>query len=299
MNTDVRIWLQTDHELAGSALAEAEKSFAEATLVLSRFLPESDLCALNAAAGKGARAVSPLLLEVLQLALGLSRETQGIFDPSVLHALCEAGYDATFERVEMEVDAPAPRRIRAQCGGWRDIVVDGDTVRLPPLVSVDLGGIAKGFMVDRVTTDLRKMGPVLVDAGGDIRASGLPGGQPWPVGIGHPLQPGTTIDVVGLRNEALVTSSIGKRRWRRGGRWMHHLIDPRTQEPAVTDLYAVTVLGKTAAISEAHAKVALILGTRDGQEYLASRRLRAWLVQESGDVLVTCADDGGARRRTG
>jgi thiamine biosynthesis lipoprotein len=283
MNTDVAAWLWSASPLAGVRLAEVERFFGQVEAALSRFRPQSELSRLNAAAGRGPQPVSSLLLEVLALALDAARSSGGLFDPTLLHALRAAGYDRSFEQIGLG-DAGPLLEAKAQSGsGWSQVLLDAaeGTVALPAGLGIDLGGIAKGWAVDAAAGQLGRWGAALVDAGGDIRSAGAPG-QPWPVAVQDPCDETRDLAVIGLADNAVATSSSGRRRWQRGGQSMHHLIDPRTGRPSRSDLHTVTVLAPTAVAAEVAAKVALLLGREAGQAYLASRGLAAWLIDYHG-----------------
>lgn len=290
MNTDVAAWLWSDSPLAGVRLRAVERFFAQVEAELSRFRPHSGLSRLNAAAGRGPQPVSPLLLEVLALALEAARASGGVFDPTVLHALQATGYDRSFEQIAADdSDTPHEPGIPAR-SGWQQVLLDAanGTVALPAGVGVDLGGIAKGWAVDQAARQLGQWGPALVDAGGDIRSIGAPG-EPWPVAVQDPFDERRDLAVVGLAGNAVATSSSGGRRWQRSGQTMHHLIDPRTGQPSRSDLHTVTVVAPTAVAAEVAAKVALLLGRQAGQQYLEGRQYAAWLVDHQGCVAVVPA----------
>ena len=115
-------------------------------------------------------------------------------------------------------------------------------------------------------------------------AAGGAGGPAWLVGLADPHQPDNDLAALALRNEAVATSSLARRRWQHHhGSPAHHLIDPRTGAPAITDLVSVTVIGPELPASEIHAKVALILGEDRGLAYLAAQpNLSALLVTTAG-----------------
>ena len=114
--------------------------------------------------------------------------------------------------------------------GWGRVKLDAaqGTVTLPKGLGIDLGGIAKGWAVDRATEMLAGQGidedAALVDAGGDIRASAAPGGEPWPIAVQDPLDAGSDLGGLKLSGGAVATSSVGGRRWQQNGQTMHHLI---------------------------------------------------------------------------
>ncbi|MCO5244687.1 MAG: FAD:protein FMN transferase [Anaerolineae bacterium] len=282
MNTDVGIWLWNPSRQVDRLMRHAMQRFEEAEAELSRFRPDSGLSRLNAAAGLGPQTVSPLLWTALNRAVEAARQTLGLFDPTVLDLLRAAGYDRSFELLDGSSDTLGPSA-KPSCG-WHQIRFYDSVgqVELPAGVGIDLGGIAKGWTVDRVAVSLATHGPVLVDAGGDIRAVGMPGGEPWPVAVQDPFDETRDCAVLALNGGAVATSSIGRRRWQRNGQTMHHLIDPRTGQPSDSDLHTVTVLADTAEEAEVSAKTVLMLGTQAGASWLKRRDLRGLLIDRRG-----------------
>ncbi|MCB0002277.1 MAG: FAD:protein FMN transferase [Anaerolineae bacterium] len=282
MNTDVGIWLWNPSRQVDRLMQHAMQRFEEAEAELSRFRPDSGLSRLNAAAGLGPQTVSPLLWTALNRAVEAARQTLGLFDPTVLDLLRAAGYDRSFELLNGSSDTLGPSA-KPSCG-WHQIRFYDSVgqVELPAGVGIDLGGIAKGWTVDRVAVSLATHGPVLVDAGGDIRAIGMPGGEPWPVAVQDPFDETRDCAVLALNGGAVATSSIGRRRWQRNGQTMHHLIDPRTGQPSDSDLHTVTVLADTAEEAEVSAKTVLMLGTQAGASWLKRRDLRGLLIDRRG-----------------
>jgi thiamine biosynthesis lipoprotein len=165
---------------AGEAAGRARRLFEDWERRLSRFRPDSELARLNAHPGRPVP-VGELLYRVLEAALRAARATGGVYDPTMAHQLARLGYDRSFERVP----ASSPRRAPAgPGGGWREVRMDpaARLVTLPPGVGVDLGGIAKGMAVDAAVERLSAagLGPVMVNAGGDLRVQGRPpGGGDW------------------------------------------------------------------------------------------------------------------------
>jgi thiamine biosynthesis lipoprotein len=243
MGTTIELILDADD--ADRAFAQAALEFERLEEVMSRFRPDSELSRLNA---HGVLDVSPDLAEVIELAVAARARTGGRFDPTVHDAVAAAGYDRTFDELEADTTVGAGT---APCGGH--VEVAGLHVEIEPGFRLDLGGIGKGFAAERVAQQLALVGPCLVNAGGDIAVRGVPVEGVWPVGV----EDGPTL---GLAGAGLATSGRDRRRWRRGGRELHHLIDPRTGAPAETDLVRVTAVGRDAVDAEVLAKVLLLAG---------------------------------------
>ncbi|MGH3315179.1 MAG: FAD:protein FMN transferase, partial [Nocardioidaceae bacterium] len=250
----------------------------------SRFLEDSELCRVNAAAGRPVR-VSSDTAQVVRRSVEAWRVTGGLFDPAVLAAVESAGYDKSFERLDTTAGT-RPGTSTRPSPGCDGIEVDGDTVRVPSGVRLDLGGIGKGYAADQVAYELRQAGATgaCVNLGGDVRVSGpADGGTGWAIGVTDPFDEAANMTTVSLDEGAVATSSRLRRRWRRGKEELHHLIDPRTGEPAQTSLVAVTVVAAQAHWAEILAKAALIAGKDAGRQLLEHNGLSALLVSEDGD----------------
>jgi thiamine biosynthesis lipoprotein len=154
-------------------------------------------------------------------------------------------------------------------------------------VRLDLGGVAKGWAADQAARRLAEAGPALVDAGGDISVSGpMADGLPWPIAIANPFAPDQSLGLALLARGAVATSGRDYRRWMRGGLEQHHIIDPRSGQPAQTDILSATIVAPDGPLAEMAAKVALILGSRAGLAWLDARpTLAGLLVLEDGRIL--------------
>lgn len=268
MNCGMGAWVAAaDAQAAEDRLAAVEAFIHATEAALSRFRPDSELSRLNAQAGQPVQ-VSPLLAELLALALASARQTDGFYDPTMLAALEAAGYDRSFEQLGPIADA---RPLTAPAYTWRDFQFDAKSRRviLPMGMRLDLGGIVKGWAADRAAEMLTEVGGCLVDVGGDLMARGQPVEYPaWPVGVADPRDPDRDLALLMLKDRGVATSGTDYRRWQQGDAVRHHIIDPRTHRPAETDLLSVTVVAPTATQADLHAKVALMLGAVEGRRYL-------------------------------
>lgn len=263
---------------------------------LSRFRPDSELSQINLHAGREVK-VSPVMHEVLREALRAGRDSDGLVSPLVLDALEASGYSRSFDEMDPEVD-----RYDGLDGnrGWTAQVSSIDsapmsiqlnarsrTVQLASSARLDLGGIAKGWAADRAARRLSRLGPALVDSGGDIAVNGpMADGEPWPVGVTDPFDSQKQIDLLLLDRGGVATSGRDYRRWLKDRVWQHHIIDPRSGLPAQTDVLTATVVAPSAQVAEMAAKVVLILGSWQGIHWLERRpELAGLLVLDDGEIV--------------
>lgn len=269
--------IDRDDARAAKQLAAVPSWFEDWEQQLSRFRADSALSQLNAAAGHPAL-VPPALWQVIHVALDAARLSDSLVQPALLTALEAAGYDRSFDQIVRQgtVDrAPLP------AADWRSITTDRgtSTITLPSGMRLDLGGIAKGWAADQAAQRLAETGPALIDAGGDIAASGpMADGSPWPIAIANPFAPDQSLGQLLLVRGAIATSGRDYRRWIRDGVEQHHIIDPRTGQPAQTDVLSATIVAPDGPSAEMAAKVALILGSRAALAWLDARPTLAGLL---------------------
>jgi len=258
MATEVSVQLSTEPWRvleAEAALAACFSWFAEVERRLSRFQPESELCALNRSAGNWF-AASETLYTAVFVAIQAGFATNGLFNPALLHQLEALGYDRDFSLLSQREESadgsatPAPPTRAESLTAWQATFFDSarQRIRLPQSVALDLGGIAKGWAADVALERYCQPFPgALINVGGDLRLQGGPQpGQPWTIGLRDPRDtsaaqviPGDAGDVAEAWNRAtlafsrgaLATSGAVRRWWRKDGARYHHLLDPRTGQP--------------------------------------------------------------------
>jgi thiamine biosynthesis lipoprotein len=251
----------------------------------SRFRPSSELSRLNAAAGAPV-VLSPTTYDAVARAVEAWHATNGRYDPTVLTALQAAGYDRDFASVTRT--GPALDALPVPSAGCGDVELDPvvRSVRLPPGVSFDLGGIGKGLAADLVAHAVVDAGAdgVLVNLGGDARVLGdSPRAEGWVVEFENPLAFGP-LGCARLAGGAVCTTTRTKRKWTRGGAPQHHVIDPATGAPSWSGLASVTVLSSEAWWAEILAKAAFVAGPKTGRALLASHGVTGLLVHDDGRV---------------
>jgi FAD:protein FMN transferase len=273
MNTTVLLAAEGERAIDGM---QAAKTFIdECEQRFSRFLPGSELTDLNRSAGEWVK-VSDDLMEMLELAQKYYDETQGIFDPTILADLKRAGYDRSMDIIQANGasdEVPAPQWTSRSA--FRQMSLDpGDNkVLLPRDVEIDLGGIAKGWIVKEAAGLLHQYSNVCgVSAGGDILFIGQPkDGLGWDVYLEDPRDPAQMLAQLNLPSGAVATSSVLKRSWRQAGKPRHHLIDPRTGEPAQTEWLSVTVFCPDIIAADVYAKTILIGGRHVAENLLQTK----------------------------
>jgi thiamine biosynthesis lipoprotein len=281
MGTDIE--LMSARDLDGATVDSVRNWFEEVESRLSRFRPASELSMLNASGGRPFLA-SPMLREVLRGAWAAARESDGLFDPTVLRNVQAAGYRESFETLGPDVEAGDAVATR----GKDEIDITDEAITLPEGVGIDLGGYAKGWTVDRAARLLRGCEPWLLNAGGDMLGNGDgPEGEGWLIGVEDPYARGADQLVLRVRDRAVATSTTMRRRWlTTDGQVGHHLIDPRTGRPSESDLASVTVVARTTVEAEVQAKVLLLLGRRAAMEKIAREGLSAVLIDTAGASTV-------------
>jgi thiamine biosynthesis lipoprotein len=267
-----------------SALADAERllraELDALDLACSRFRSDSEVRALPA--GRPAQ-VTPLLRDALEAALWTAQATGGLVDLTVGEAVARLGYDRDFAGVA--ADGPAvPAGLPAP--GWWRVRLVGDQVVVPDGVCLDLGASAKAFAADRAAVRIAAECDcgVLVSLGGDLAVAGSAPDGGWLVSVGDDHRRAEPDDpVVSISSGGLATSSVAYRSWRRGGRTVHHIIDPRTGDVPERVWRTVSVAAGSCLSANAASTAAVVLG-QDAPQWLSERSLPARLVSMDGSV---------------
>ena len=283
-----------DH--AGGAMAAVDAVLAALDRQASRFRPDSEISWLHRSSG-GLFMLSDGLAEAVGVALEAARWTGGLTDPTVGQALISLGYDRDFVTIDPDSRDPVPAPVPAP--GWRQVRLDGPLLHLPFGVRLDLGATAKGLGSDRaaraVLAAAEHAGGALISLGGDIATAGIPPRGGWPIlaagqsGHDGADAPGTDPasaglgQLVRLPHGAVATSSIGYRSWRREGRVVHHIVDPRTGLPARGPWQTASVAAMTCADANAAATAAIVAGGH-AVDWLTDAGLPARLVSHGGQV---------------
>ena len=244
----------------------------------SRFRPDSEICAL--AQSRGARTpVSTVLADLIEAALYAARLTDGDVDPTVGSALIALGYDRDIG----EVSPAAPRVASVTIPvDWTHIEFDGSSIRIPPGTLLDLGATAKAAAADRCAHLVYEQtgSGVLVNLGGDLTTAGPAPEAGWQVLVQDTDDDPASQVTIGT-DTGLATSSTQRRRWHRGGKTLHHIIDPRSGHSVDPVWRSVSVAAGSCLEANTISTAAIIRGYR-APEWIAALGFPARLVDRHG-----------------
>lgn len=278
----------TDVAELDTARSVVERTVADFDVACSRFRDDSELSAVNAAAG-GPVEVGPVLIEAVTAALRAARLTGGDVDPTVGQALISLGYDRDFELVaEGGGDrGGVSSRVLGSVPGWRTVTVDPDhgTVRVAPGVVLDLGATAKALAADRAATAANAATGcgVLVSFGGDLAIAGAAPTDGWRIRVTDDHRSGFDApgQWISLSSGGLATSSTAVRRWRTSSGTAHHLVDPATGRSADSVWRTVSVCAGNCLDANIASTASIIRG-ETAPAWLEEQRLPSRLVGTDG-----------------
>lgn len=275
-----------DKESAQAVVDSVFIELARIEKVMSEWQPDTSVSLINHNAGSRPVEVPEELVRIIERGIEYGRLSRGAFDITWkgMGTLWTFGDDFR---------VPGENEIRDAVGriDFRKIVLRGNSVFLPePQMAIGLGGIAKGYAIDRAGVKIRKAGirNYLVDGGGDILAAGYINGRSWRVGIRDPR--GGRSDLVrklSVSGGAVVTSGDYERFRIVGGRRYHHIIDPRTGRPA-DKCRSVTVFSPEAEKADVLATAVFVLGPEEGLELInQDGDAEALIIDSSGEIFMT------------
>lgn len=229
--------------------------------LLSEWREDSEISRVNEAAGREPVRVGPELLRMVQESLAIARWSDGAFDIS--WAALRGLWDFRPDRPHTPPEE-ATVRARLPLWNWRNIVVDAarSTVFLRrPGMAIGLGGIAKGYAVDRAAEVLLRAGlrDFMIYGGGQVLVHGRRGNRRWRVGIQHPREPNRYFAFLEMNDGSLATSGDYEHYFTYRGRRFHHILDPRTGFPSYASA-SVTVVAPTGLAADAIDTAAFIMG---------------------------------------
>ncbi len=256
-----------------------------------RFDPESEVSKINDPGGEPVQ-VSPEIFQIIESSLKWAQESQGVFDITIGSLVDVWGFSV------QDPVVPSQKEIAAALDvvDYEEVEVcpAGKTVKVPQGFTLDLGGVAKGFVVDRGMEVLKDLGieAAYINAGGDIRVLGpKPDGSPWRIGIRDPrVSENSSIleeYIVQMATGSIVTSGDYERYFSYDSQRYHHLLDPRTGYPASV-LRSVSVVGPSAVEADIFSTLIFVLGNEAGREFIEKvPDYEALMVTVEGEIVVS------------
>ena len=263
MGTEISVYLW--HDDPASAAAALEAVFEEASRInelMSTYIEESTISRVNREAASGPVEAGDELTGLVLRSLDISTLTRGAFD--ITYDSVGQYYDfrehlrPDQETIESDLDRIDYRLVKLDANAQTvEFAKDG--------VRINLGGIAKGYTVERCGTILRDLGirNAIVTAGGDSRLLGDRRGKPWIVGVRNPREEGEVAVRIPLEDEAISTSGDYERYFDEDGIRYHHIIQPDTGTPA-EGVHSATIVGPDAVITDALSTSVFVMGVDDG-----------------------------------
>jgi thiamine biosynthesis lipoprotein len=271
MGTVIEITLQTDdEERAKKATLQAFQEIKRIEQLMSPWVETNDVSRLNRSAGKEWTKVSPETIDVIQRSQKISGLSEGAFDITIApltqlwRKARERGVPPPSEEVKKILDLVNFRNLLIRSGGKVFLKKKG--------MAIDLGGIAKGYAVDRAFEVLTSLGykNLIINAGGDLRTGGLKNNEPWSIGIQNPRSAEKVMAAISVINSAVATSGDCEKFFFHEGKRYHHILNPKTGFPA-EGCQSVTILSKDGTTADGLATAVFVLGPEKG--YALCQRL--------------------------
>jgi len=268
-------------------ICEAELRYLESLFSVTD--ASSDVDRLNEANGEPLP-VSDETAALLAEAIAYSEQTGGTFDPTIYPLMRLWGFsDTPAVPDESEIDALLGRV------GVKSIRLDGTTVMLENGVGIDLGGIAKGYISDRLTALLRACGieHAFLTLGGNVHVIGTKrDGNDWQIGLQDPNEPNGVLGVIAAKDTAIITSGSYQRYFEENGVRYHHILDPKTGHPADSDLLSVTIICENGTKADALSTALFVMGSADAIAFWREYGGFEWVMVKT-DGTILCSE--GAR----
>jgi thiamine biosynthesis lipoprotein len=288
MGTLIEITLVGDDEAAANKAAlQAFQEIKRIEQLMSPWIESADVSRINRSSGKEWVKISPETQTVIKKAQEISEISGGAFDITV-GPLVELWRKARQEKIP-----PSAEAVKARLGlvNFKNIAMDreGKVFLKKKGMAIDLGGIAKGYAVDKAFELLQSLGykNLIVNAGGDLRIGGLKNNQPWSIGIQHPRESQKFLARISVTDMAVATSGDYQRFFIYEGKRYPHIFNPKDGFPT-DDCQSVTVFSKEGMTADALATAVFVLGLEKG--YSLCRKLEGvdcLIVDKEGKTIFT------------
>ncbi len=264
MGTMIEITLiGDDEEKANKAALQAFQEIKKIETLMSPWLDSSDVTRINRSAGKGRVKISPETFEVIQKAQEISELSEGGFDITI------GPLTELWRRTREKKIPPSIEEVKEKLGlvNFKNVEMDqeGKVFLKKKDMAIDLGGIAKGYAVDRAFKLLKSLGYInlIVNAGGDLRVGGLKNNQPWSIGIQNPRESQKILARIFVSDMAVATSGDYEKYFIHQGKRYHHIFNPKDGFPT-DDCKSVTIIAKDCITADGLATAVFVLGAEKG-----------------------------------
>lgn len=279
----------TDEQAAQKAIDAAYQEIARIETLLSRYRSDSQIALINRSVGKEQFiTITAEVSAIIGRALQYAEMTGGVFDITIGPVVDAWGIGTADERI------PEAEELQHLLEFVDDRKVElepeqGIRLRAPGMI-VDLGGIAKGYAIDRGIEALRHHGVTmaLINAGGDLRCLGTKAdGTPWRIGVQNPREKNDIVGIIKVSDDAVATSGDYERYFMQDGVRYHHLLNPETGMPA-RECQSVTIVARTAEMADVMATAVFVMGPERGLAFLNEHPgLEGMIVDADGEFLVS------------
>jgi thiamine biosynthesis lipoprotein len=288
MGTSIEITLQGgDEEVSQKVALQAFEEIKRIEQLMSPWIETSDVSRLNRSAGKEWVKVSLETFEVIQKSQKISGLSGGAFDITI------APLTQLWRMAREKGVPPAPEEIKNLMGlvNFKNLLVhsDGNAYLKKKGMAIDLGGIAKGYAVDRTFETLTALGykNLIVNAGGDLRVGGFKNNQPWSIGIQDPRDFRKIMAKISISDSAIATSGDYEKFFIYQDRRYHHILNPKTGYPA-EECQSVTILCKDGMTADGLATAVFVLGSVMGYDLCQKMKgVECLIVDREGKALMT------------
>jgi len=246
----------------------------------SRFQPTSELSLFNQKSGSWQK-VSSEFLSILHCTQIFSQETTGLYNPFILPALQQAGYQGSWPHTsEVILSTDYTNRHIFPPNALK---IENGEVYIPEGAALDLGGIGKGFLLDLLGTYLEgTIENYWLSLGGDILCKGTDiNNAPWAINVQNAQGEILPFQIINTNKKSfgIATSGVTKRKGKHNNKAWHHIIDPKTGLPSETDVSIATVCAPSAVAADIHAKCLVIRGSSQAEKYLKQHAIQSALLQ--------------------
>ncbi|HLA48681.1 MAG: hypothetical protein A2W77_08980 [Nitrospinae bacterium RIFCSPLOWO2_12_39_16] len=284
MGTVVEVIVVGDNEkVARKSINDAFSAMERIDRLMSNFKEDSDISRINRGAGMEDVVVDGDVIEVIKKSIYYSEISDGAFDITI------GGVEELYN-FEDEGRIPEKNKFNNSVSliGYKNIRINGNMVRLLKKgVKLDLGGIAKGYAIDKGIEAIKKNGVAnaLVNAGGDIRAIDEGENGQWKIGVLHPRENGKLKDTLILKDLSVATSGDYRKYFVSGGKRYHHILNPNTGLPT-EGVQSVTIIAPLAVDSDALATAVFVLGKKRGMELIEKLKDVEGIIIDSDGLVI-------------